>query len=370
VFYINVPIGLAAIVGALAWLPESTDPTAGRRFDIPGSLLVSAGMFSFVFGLIEGSRYGWWTTIRTWQVLGLSWNWSPSPAPTGIIVGALLLVWFWRFERRRRVAGLPVVFDIGLFRIKSFTLGNLASVIVGLGEFGLIFVLPLFLQSVLGFTAFRTGLLLMWLAGGSFLASAASEIARVVGPKRVVVVGFALEAIGIGWATTVLSPTVTGGVLGPALFVYGLGVGLNSAQLTNLILGEIPPEDSGEASGMRSAMRQVGSALGIAVLGTVLASSLASTTSARLASVQSLPPQARAGIVQAIDQSAGQALAEIRTRPGSEQVVAAVSDAITTSTKRAGYTGLVFVIVGLGFSFLIPDIRPGSEAKPETAGAV
>jgi hypothetical protein len=141
------------------------------------------------------------------------------------------------------------------------------------------------------------------------------------------------------------------------LFVYGAGVGLASAQLTSVILAEIPPRESGQASGVQSTFRQVGAAIGIALLGTILATGLRSGTEANLNDLPGLPPEVAAGIVEAIDSSAGQALPSIAEQPGSEPVVAAVSDAFSNAATRTGFVAAGFVIVGFLLSLRLPDIR-------------
>ena len=316
-------------------------------------------MTSLVFGLIEGARYGWWAPTDPFAIG--SWEWpfdTLSPVPFAFAVALTGLVVFVRTELRRRKAGLPVLFDLGLFRLRSFRNGNIAGAILALGEFGLIFILPLFLQAVLGYTAFRTGLLLVALAVGAFLGGpSAAGLAHRFGPRRVVSAGMGLEAVAIFAIGVVISPTVANSTLVPILFVYGIGVGLASAQLTSTILAEVPPGESGQASGMQSTFRQVGSALGIALLGTVLAVNLGSATSEALADVPGLPAAAAEGIAEAMSSSAGQALNGFRAQPDSEAVVAAASQAFADAAQRASQLATVFVVFGFLVSLRLPDLK-------------
>ena len=166
---------------------------------------------------------------------------------------------------------------------------------MSLGEFGLLFVLPLFLQAVLGLSAFDTGLIFLSLAIGAFFAAPlAATLAKRYGPRRTVSLGMALEAIGIFLTTILLSSTVEGMALVIPLFIYGIGVGLATAQLTSVTLSDIPVEKSGIASGANSTMRQVGSALGIAILGTILFVSLGNGVRDKLATVPG-PAAGRSG---------------------------------------------------------------------------
>ncbi|MGD2060393.1 MAG: MFS transporter, partial [Acidimicrobiia bacterium] len=170
-FYINLPIAAVALVGALLWVVETRQSAEVRGFDVAGVFLSGLGMAGVVFALIEGPRYGFFTPTETFQLGGFTWPLeSVSPSVVAFVLGAALLVLFVFTQRRRSALGRPVLFDLSLFRFSSFSLGNATAMILALGEFGLIFVLPLFLQAVLGFTAFRTGLLLMALAIGAFIA--------------------------------------------------------------------------------------------------------------------------------------------------------------------------------------------------------
>jgi MFS family permease len=177
----------------------------------------------------------------------------------------------------------------------------------------------------------------------------------------------ALEAIAIISVSLLFAPNRAGWAFILPLFVYGIGVGLASAQLTSVILSEIPPRESGQASGMQSTFRQVGAAVGIALLGTVLATGLRTGTLDNLQQIPDLPPTAIQGIVDAIDGSAGQALPGIAQTPGSEAVVEAVSEAFASAATRTGLVAAAFVLAGLAMSLRLPDVRY-ADAEPETEG--
>jgi EmrB/QacA subfamily drug resistance transporter len=373
-FFINIPVAIVAILGTLRFIRESKDEGAKAGLDIPGFLLITLGLGAFVFGLIEGRTYGWWTPAKPFTVLG--WTWpldTVSIIPFMLVGGVVLLAVFLVVEHRRRVAGKFFLFDVSLWRFPAFRYGNLAGTIVALGEFGLLFALPLFLQGVIGYTAFETGLVFLSLAIGAFFAAPlAARLANEFGPRRVVTLGMALEAVGIAATSLLISPTLSGLLLAVPLFVYGIGVGLATAQLTSIVLSDIPPERSGLASGANSTLRQVGSALGIAILGTVLFTALGSGVRDNLAAVPGLPPQAIEGIATAMEASAGQALPSIREQPGAEAVVGPVEDAFVTATRLAGLVATGFVILGVGLSLLLPEMalhpRPVPGIEPATDG--
>jgi len=199
-----------------------------------------------------------------------------------------------------------------------------------------------------------------------------------------------------------ISPDASGLMLAVPLFVYGVGVGLATAQLTSIVLSDIPPERSGLASGTNSTMRQVGSALGVAILGTVLFATLASQTRANLeTALPTMAPICQELIVTLVDESAGQILPVLRD-PGAAggqgggfggsltpdqaacfadpdfvaalpSTVKPIEDAFTTATHAAGFTALGFVVLGVVFSLLLPDTRhrkeeiPAPDAEPAPA---
>jgi EmrB/QacA subfamily drug resistance transporter len=361
-FYINLPIGLIALAGSFLWVVETREEGRAGGFDGGGVLLSGLGMAGVVFALIEGPRFGFWTPTDTFTVG--SWEWplsNVSPVPPSLAIGLALVAAFIWTQRARARAGRAVLFDLSLFRHTSFTLGNATASTLSLGEFGLVFVLPLFVQAVLGFTAFRTGLLLTGLAIGAFIGGpSAAALATRIGPRRVVSAGMALEVIAITVLAFQLAPDVTAWSLVPGLFVYGVGVGLASAQLTSVVLAEIPAGESGQASGMQSTFRQVGAALGIALLGTVLSASLRSNTSDALAEL-SIPPQAQSGITEAVVGSAGQVLPSLAAQPGSEPVVAAVSEAFADAARTTALVAVSFVAAGFVLSTRLPDLRYGEK---------
>ncbi len=360
-FYINIPLGLITL--AAAWFvvddPRTPDRSA-TGFDLPGFLTVTVGLFGLVLALIEGTRYGWWELKRD-LVIG---PWEAAAGglaitPVAFIVGLLGLTSFVLVERRRGSMGLPVLFDISLFRLRSFRNGNMLITIVGLGEFGLVFVLPLFLQTVLRYSAFETGLLFVAMAIGGFLGGPmAAALAIRFGPRQVVSLGMALEAVGVLGAVSVLDPEMTGSTLAPYLFIYGVGVGLASAQLTSVILAEVPPAQSGEASGMQSTFRQVGAALGIALLGSIYVGTLGSGAESRLSEIAGLTQGQQERIVDATVNSAGFYVEALRFwTPDFAPVAAAVSDAITEAARRAAMLAVVFLLTGLALSRSLPDLR-------------
>jgi EmrB/QacA subfamily drug resistance transporter len=355
-FLINLPVGIVALVATLLWVAESRDEGARAGFDAPGFVTLSLGLAAVVFGLIEGYAYGWLAPSKAFTIGGWAWPLaSVSIIPFAFGGGLLLIAAFAVIELRRRRAGAFILFDFTLWQNPSFRFGNLTATIVALGEFGLLFALPLFLQGVLGYSAFETGIVFLALAVGAFVAAPiAGGLAHRYEPRRVVQAGMALEAAGVLATALLLAPGVSGLVLAIPLFAYGVGVGFATAQLANVVLAEVPPARSGLASGANSTMRQVGTAIGAALIGTVLLVGLNTGTHDRLAAVPGLPAAMAAQAAQTIEASDGQALIAMRADPSAAAVVPAIEAAFTDAARTAGLVAAGFIALGLLFSLRIP----------------
>jgi MFS family permease len=359
-FFINIPVGAVVLLGIVRYVPETKDPGVRRGIDWWGNVLAVVGFSTLVFGLIEGEHYGWWHQVAAFSVGPWTWpaGW-PSPSPVAFAVAAAALVAFVLVESARARRGAVVLMDLSLFRIRSFGAGNVAVTIVAFGEFGILFALPLFLQGVLGYSALDTGWLFLSLAMGSFVVGGATpQIAKAIGTRGVARIGLALEVVGIAGLGVALSPTVAAWTMAVWLFVYGLGVGMATAQLTGVILVDVPVEVSGQASGIQSTSRQVGSALGVAVLGAALLTQLGSRTSSALASVPGLGQAARDQITAVVRSSGGAAIGSLHHLPMGDQIVAAASVAAVDAARAVCFLAAGFILLGLAATLALPRQRP------------
>ena len=358
-FLINIPIVLIVLVGALVWVPETKDPHVERRVDILGVVLSIAGLGGIVFALIEGQRYGWGVATAPLTIGGFSWTWSVSPVPVSFVLGVVMMTTFVLVERAKARSGEPALLDLSLLRIRSFRYGAIAALIVALGEFGMLFALPLFLQGALGYTALKTGLLILALAIGTFLISGGTaQLTQRFGGRAVVRVGLLLEAIAITGLGFSISLTASAPVLAAWLFLYGAGVGMATAQLTSVILFDVPVAQSGQASGLQSTVRQLGAALGIAVLGTLLVSTLGAATASNLNSVPGLPESAQKQVVSVVKGSAGAAIPEIGKLPGGQPAQAAAESAMATAARITTLSAAAIIMLGLLATIALPPMKP------------
>ncbi len=369
-FGINIPLGILIIIGVLLTVAESRDERA-RSIDVFGGVLSFVTFGALVFGLIEGRTLGWWNVDGTFTLGSWTWPWQLSPVPVAFAIAVLGAAAFIAWGIRRERTGRSSLLSFSLFRIGTFRNGNVAAMVVSLGEFGIILSLPLWLQFVLGFDALQTGLVLLALAVGSFVASGVAAAASSRVPAVWVVrVGLLSEIIGVVWVGLVVAPDAAWGWLLPALFVYGFGVGLATAQLTGVILVDVPIEFSGQGSGTQSTARQVGSALGIAILGTVLFTSTAGILTSSL-NDQGLPADQVDKVVSAVVDSAGGAIAGLEKSPATASAADAAKTAFSDGTRYAAFTAAAFLAVGLLATLALPARRaedlPDETATPPAA---
>lgn len=356
-FNINAPIGLIVIVGLLYWVAESKQAQREGGLDIVGAFISVVMFLTLVFGLIEGRVYGWWEQTSTQFQLG-DFVWpadSISVIPVSLGISLVAFVFFYFWERARDKAHKNVLLDLSLFHISSFRNGSIAALIISMGEFGVLFAIPLWLQNVLGMSPIDSGLVLLWLAGGSFFASGlAGGLSGKLPAALVVRIGVLLEVLAVA-GIALFADVETGWVsIAPSLFVYGLGIGLATAQLTGVIMVDVPFEKSGQGSGTQSTARQVGSALGIAVLGTMLFTGTQLSIESKLADLN-VDSDKATSIAQGVVDSAGSTIPVLKDILVAQQTPASVADDIveaagagfTEGTKSAAWAAGAFL--GLGF---------------------
>ncbi|WP_298993015.1 MFS transporter [uncultured Pseudokineococcus sp.] len=253
VLFVNVPLGVLLAAGA-AWALVGSTPVVRRLrdLDVPGSLTVTLGLTSVVYGVVSAETRSWTSAV----VL------------VPITVGLALLALFVVVERH---APRPLV-PLAIFRRRALSAANGVALTVGMGMFSFWFFMSLQLQRVYGFDALGAGLAFLpaslTLIAGSM---ASTRIARRTGPRPLLVVGPLVSASGLLWLST-SSPS--GSYLGELLLptmLSGLGIGLTMVQLAAAATAGVPGEQAGLASGLINTSRQMGGAIGLAVLSTVAA---------------------------------------------------------------------------------------------------
>ncbi|MEO8287895.1 MAG: MFS transporter [Chloroflexota bacterium] len=372
-FLVNLPIGIIVVIGAIVYVTESKGRARTGGFDFIGVLLVTLGLSTLVFGLIEGQGYGWWTPKEQFSVFG--WNWpldNLAVTPIMFLLAAIFLTAFVVYALAVKRRGGDPLFDFSLLKYRGFRFGLITVLIVALGEFGVLFVLSIYLQTVRGLSAFDTGLLLLPLAIATFFAApTAGALSSRFGPKGVVSAGMLIEAVSIFLLGFVLSVDVSLMTLIPVLVLYGIGVGLAIAQLTNITLSDIPMQYAGVASGANNTVRQVGAAIGVAVLGAIFSAQIASTGKSELAASNAIPAPIKSAIETALDNGSAtdtsQYSGDAANSPLGTAISGIVNDAITAGTRDAAFAAGFFVLMGALSSLLIPNPKKDREPEVETA---
>ena len=366
-FYVNVPLGVIVIIGLLLQVNESKAEQRPGRIDYLGALISVIMLGFLVFSLIEGRVYGWWTPTENTEIFGLQWGLTDvSVIPFTFAIAVLGFVWFVIHERARDRAHKNVLLDMGLFGIPSFRNGSIAVLIISMGEFGLIFALPLWLQNVEGLNSLSSGLVLLWLAGGAFIASGVvGSLSGKLAARTSVQIGVLLEVLGVAGIAYFAEAGKGWGPVAPFLFAYGFGVGMATAQLTGVILVDVPQNKIGQASGSQSTLRQVGSALGIAVLGTTLFTASQAAIETRIvndlsqvSNSKQLPTLAKS-VADAVVASSGGAIPGIQARAEAQNIPTKVAQVLegeamlgfTDGVKTTGWVAAGFLLLGFLATF-------------------
>ncbi|GAA3517396.1 EmrB/QacA subfamily drug resistance transporter [Streptosporangium album] len=361
-FGINIPLGVLILAVVTAFLAPS--PRTGARIDVAGAVLSVFGFGLLAFALIEGRTYGWLVSTQPMNIAGLSWDGGPSPVLVALLVAAVALIAFIRRQATlsRGDTGAPLI-DVRLFSVASFRNGNIATLIIGLGEFGIVAVLPLWLQFTLEYSALQAGLALVPLAAGSFLASGASfGMAAKLTPLGLVRLGLVLEITGLAGLALIATTDGSWWPIALALLLYGAGVGFATAQVTNVVLADVPGRSAGQASGIQSAARQLGSALGIAVL-TTLFFSVLDTKLSQILAATGMPTTQSGRFTDTVTDSAGAVITSLAADPQTAVVADAARVAMTEGITFAGYLAAGLLLLGLIATVSIPAAAPSS-AEP------
>jgi EmrB/QacA subfamily drug resistance transporter len=373
-FGINLPLGIIILAGLAYYVSESKAPQRAGGIDFVGAA-ISVVMFStLVFGLIEGRIYGWWEINPNNQFMIGDFAWPAtgiSVIPVALLIFVISAVVFVLWERKREADKKNVLLDLGLFKIGSFRNGSIAALIISMGEFGILFAIPLWLQNVLGLSPISSGLVLLWLAAGAFLASGVGgALSGKLPPARAVQIGVGLELIGVLGVALFASTEAGWAILAPLLFLYGIGIGLATAQLTGVIMVDVPMTSTGQASGSQSTVRQVGSALGVAVLGTLLFTGTQASMEQRLSDLE-VPTAQSIVLVNAVVDSAGSAIpaltdglvAQQVPKELAEEITIAAGEAFTDGAKWAAWSAAGFLLLGFASTFYLGSQKTKTKRK-------
>ena len=248
IFFVNLPVGIVALVIVLRQVAESRDPNA-RRVDFIGLVTFSAGLGALVYGLIRSSEDGW----------------SAGNVKYSLIAAAVLLIAFVIAEAVQK----EPMFDLTLLRKPTFVGGLVAAFAISASLFSMFPYLVLYLQFGLGFSAIEIGVRFLVLSGPIFLTAAiAGRLADTVPTRFLIGPGFAFIGVSL-LLMRGIEPGMTWTHLIPGFILAGIGAGLVNVPLAQTAVGVVEPARAGMASGINATFRQVGIATGVAALGAI-----------------------------------------------------------------------------------------------------
>jgi len=249
IFFVNVPVGIAALILTPFLLSESLDKH-GQGFDIPGAILVTSGLSLLVLGITQG--YGW--------------GWGSAETVGVFVAAAVLLLSFVGWESRVKDPLVP----FSIFRLQTLTAANVAGFIMGTALFAMFLMLTLYMQQVLGLSPIETGVGYLAVAGTAIIwANVAAAAVTRVGVKPALVFGMSLMTVGLLYFTQVSVEGSYWTDLLPGFLIIGLGMPFAYVSITIAAVAGTKPHEAGLASGLINTSQQIGGAVGIAILSTV-----------------------------------------------------------------------------------------------------
>ena len=336
IFFVNVPIVIAALIAGRLFVPTSRDPEA-PRLDVPGSLLSIAGLSALVWTLIEAPAAGW---LSNQTLIG------------GFVAISLLAV-FIRYESRTE----SPLLDLAVFRNARFSAASGAITLVSFALFGFIFMATQYLQLVMGYSALAAGVhTLPFAAAAMVTAPTSAKLAERFGTKLLVSGGLMSFALGLTIAATAGVDTGYTRIWIAMVFMGG-GMGLAQAPATESIMGSLPKEKAGVGSAVNDTTRELGGALGVAVIGSIMAS----LYSARVDNSTSALP---APVRETAGESLGAALSVSETLgAGGAGLARAAQEAFVHAMTRASLITAAFAVVGALVAWKwLPARAPQTEA--------
>jgi EmrB/QacA subfamily drug resistance transporter len=252
IFFLNVPVGITAFAVTPLLLGESRDEDA-RSFDLPGAVLVTSGLVVLVYAITQANDYGWTSAVT----IGLF------AASAGLIVG--FIVW----EARASQPLMP----FSIFRLRTLVGANLAGLTLGTALFAMFLMLTLYMQQVLGYSAMKTGVGYLAVAGTAIVWSAvAAQLVTRIGVKPVLVTGMSLLTVGLLYFTQVdVGGSYVSDLL-PGFLLISIGMGFSFVPISIAALAGVQHSEAGLASGLINTSQQIGGALGIAALSAIATS--------------------------------------------------------------------------------------------------
>ena len=250
IFFVNVPVGIAAFLVSLRYVPESKDEHMHKSFDVAGAVSVTGGLIALVYGIVRSAESGW----GSGEVLGF------------LALAAVLLVAFVFIEGR---SAEPLV-RLSIFSVKTVRGANAAMFVVAAGLFAMFFFNTLYVQRVLGFSPLEAGFAFVPFTAGVIVGAGLSQkLVPALGAREVPLIGATLGALGLLLFLRLTPDSSYVTDLLPGILLTSVGMGLVFVPITLIATSGVPVDDAGLASGLFNTAQQIGGALGLALLSTL-----------------------------------------------------------------------------------------------------
>ena len=360
IFFINLPVGILAVLAALFIVKESRDSTVGRQIDVLGVTALTASLTALVLALIEGNTWGW-----------------ESPAVLGLVAGSVLMMGAFVLIETRVKA--PIV-QFDLFKSRNFIGAVTVAFIISFAMMGVFFFLALYMQNVLGYSALEAGirflpttLIIM------VTAPLAGRLSDRIGPRWPIVVGMSAIALSLYMFSGIEVGTTFSG-LWVGFMVLGFGIGLTMSPMSTAAMNAVATTKAGVASGVLSMFRMIGGTFGVAALGALFQNQAQVKLGESLSSTAGLTASERADFVHQLTggtphlDGVSQAQAAKLTVAGHEAFIYGLSHAMVLSVGLAivGVFVALVLIRGHGASVdaETEDARQEPDRVPEAAASV
>jgi EmrB/QacA subfamily drug resistance transporter len=368
-FRVNLVVVLILLIGSYLVKSTRTQEEKDRSpgLDEIGILLSSVGLLSIVFGVIESSTYGWWRAKSIFAIGGHTFllEGNLSIAVPAIIYGVIVLIGFLWWENYTEKRGKVPLVSFSIFRNRQFTTGALVTGIMTMSFSGIIFSVPIFLQSVRSLDAVHTGLALLPMSLAILvMAPLSAFLGKYILPRTLIQVGFVINLIGLSVLYLSLNTNATTWSLAPGLAIFGVGMGFIFSQINNLTLSAVEMKDAGEASGINNTLRQLGQTMGSAIIGAVLISSLSANLAAGVETSKVIPAQAKQQLASAISAQTskvefggGSTVGNGMPQNIMEEITSISHEATAAGNREALVYSILFTFWALIFSFSLPKVK-------------
>ena len=377
-YLINPFVVLVLLVGS-RFLHESHERHPHRP-DITSIALSALGLGGIVYGIIESSTYGWLQSKTDYEIFGNKYHLGGiSITVFAVLIGLFFLQQFLaRQAKLTRKEGKTPLVSLGIFKNRQFMAGTTVTMIVAMTQFGFIFILPIFLQGMLGKDAFHTGLSLLPFSLSVMVAGPLSGILVGkfnVAPKLMIQLGLIVSVAGSILLRQEFSDVATATTIMPGQVLFAIGFGLAFSQLANLTLSAVSVQQAGEASGLNNTFRQVGSSLGQALIGALLISALATQLNKDVTASTVLPDDIKPNVATMAAASAeslgtqGNGSGQTVPPTVSDEITRIKNDAIIKGVRTGLIATIGVAVIALALSTQLPkrSHRPEDIDEPQEA---